>query len=160
MVTITGRTRLSSETIGLLMDKADIQGYLVTDDIRDALPDDQQTEECVQTALAALRRRGVTFFDGCSTECMADDLYGEEAYPTETFVNISAISSDDTVGMYLREISRVPLLSYKRKLLWLSALSAARQQRKIWRRSVTLSSTRGGKRWNGWWKTGKMPAGT
>lgn len=113
MVTITGRTRLSSETIGLLMDKADIQGYLVTDDIRDALPDDQQTEECVQTALAALRRRGVTFFDGCSTECMADDLYGEEAYPTETFVNISAISSDDTVGMYLREISRVPLLSYE-----------------------------------------------
>ncbi|HMN12086.1 MAG TPA: sigma-70 family RNA polymerase sigma factor [Bellilinea sp.] len=116
MVTITGRTRLSSEVLGLLLEKADTQGYLVTDDIRDALPDEHLTEELVQSALSALRRRGVSFFDTSPIESMTDDPFADGSYSNEMVAGSSAITGDDTVGMYLKEMSRVPLLSYEEEV--------------------------------------------
>jgi RNA polymerase primary sigma factor len=66
--------------------------------------------ERIEAVLTALRRRGVEILDGENDS----DITDNEGYAqvtdldfTSTFENIS---SDDTIGLYLKEMSRVPLL--------------------------------------------------
>ncbi|MGB7874897.1 MAG: sigma-70 family RNA polymerase sigma factor [Anaerolineales bacterium] len=104
-----------------LMDKASVQGYLTTNDLMEAFPDTSGDMEQLSILLTALRRRGVDIVD-------SDDHLPAETTPTNRPENKSAsaielnkrldesISRDDTVGMYLKEMSRVPLLTVDEEL--------------------------------------------
>ncbi|MFL7871149.1 MAG: sigma-70 family RNA polymerase sigma factor [Anaerolineales bacterium] len=98
-----------------LIDKAGAQGYLTTDDLIEAFPNASQDTERLSVLLAALRRRGIDVLD-------SDDQPASETAPEPASVigldrNLDeSISGDDTVGMYLREMSRVPLLSVDEEL--------------------------------------------
>ena len=105
-----GRRTKSIEILNLLLEKADVQGYLTTEDLMEFYPDVSKDAERIEAVLVALRRRGVEILDG-----EADvDLVDHEVYPPVTdmdyFSNLENISSDDTIGLYLKEMSRVPLL--------------------------------------------------
>ncbi len=98
-----------------LMDKAGTQGYLTTDDLIEAFPDTSQDMERMSVLLTALRRRGVDVLD------TDDQLASEIALDSASVIELNryldeSISSDDTVGMYLKEMSRVPLLSVNEEL--------------------------------------------
>jgi RNA polymerase primary sigma factor len=119
-VTGTGKQK-KQLALRMLMDKANIQGYLTTDDLIDAFPDTSGDMERLSVLLTALRRRGVDIVD-------SDDNLTSESPPTDqtpkkpaSGIEMSqrideSISRDDTVGMYLKEMSRVPLLTVDEEL--------------------------------------------
>ncbi|HOQ69416.1 MAG TPA: sigma-70 family RNA polymerase sigma factor [Anaerolineaceae bacterium] len=105
-----GRRSKSAEVLNLLLEKADVQGYLTTEDLMEFYPDVTRDAERIEAVLTALRRRGVEILDSENDS----DITDNEGYTqvtdldfTSTFENIS---SDDTIGLYLKEMSRVPLL--------------------------------------------------
>lgn len=112
-----GRLKRGSEILSMLLEKADIQGYLTTDDLMEVYPDVTQDAERLQAMVVALRRRGVDFLDHESDSSLKDDdLMGDPESDMEPFASIESISSDDTIGLYLKEMSRVALLSSEEEL--------------------------------------------
>jgi len=106
-----------------LMAKASAQGYLTSNDLMEVFPDASQDTERLSALLTVLRRRGIDIVD-------SDDQYVEEP-PLEHFEQSKvkragrieldsdldrSANYDDTVGMYLKEMSRVPLLSVEEEL--------------------------------------------
>jgi len=105
-----GRRSKSVEILNLLLEKADVQGYLTTEDLMEFYPDVTKDAERIEAVLIALRRRGVEILDGDADV----DISDQEVYAPVTDMDFSSnlehISSDDTIGLYLKEMSRVPLL--------------------------------------------------
>lgn len=104
--------------LDLLMEKAGVQGYLTTEDLMEVVPD-AETER-VESLLTALRHQGVEILDPDADDPynMSDGDQGdldsmEDAFELSTG---GALASDDTIGLYLKEMSRVPLLSIKEEL--------------------------------------------
>ena len=112
-----GRRTQSKEILALLLEKADIQGYLTTDDLMEFYPDVSRDAERIEAVMVALRRRGVEIMDGGENELDTGDL---DTLPMtsdmDSFSNLQTISSDDTIGLYLKEMSRVPLLKVQEEL--------------------------------------------
>ncbi len=101
--------------LDMLLEKAGVQGYLTTDDLMEVFPDVTQDAERLSVLLTALRRRGVDVVDP-EDEIDSDAAHTESsAFEFEPNLDES-ISSDDTVGLYLKEMSRVPLLSVEEEL--------------------------------------------
>src|SRR5512135_1405172 len=100
---MTGR-KYRNEVLNILLEKAGVQGYLTTDDLMEAAPDFDT--ERLSVILSVLRRRGVDVldaedgYDSPTDETAAPELgYESWANPAE------AVSSDDSVGMYLKEMA-------------------------------------------------------
>ncbi|MBI5295414.1 MAG: sigma-70 family RNA polymerase sigma factor [Chloroflexi bacterium] len=92
------------------MEKAGIQGYLTTDDLMEAVPD-ANTEQ-VRLLLSVLRHRGVDIVD--PDEDAASDT--ESDTPEFDFPPSDVVTSEDTISLYLKEMSRVPLLAVDEEL--------------------------------------------
>ncbi len=105
-----GRRSRSSEVLNLLLEKADIQGYLTTEDLMEFYPDVTRDAERIEAVLVALRRRGVEILDGDTDTDFIDHESISPVSDMDSFSNLESISSDDTIGLYLKEMSRVPLL--------------------------------------------------
>ncbi len=99
----------------MLLEKADVQGYLTTEDLMEAYPNVSEDRERLEAILVALRRRGVDILDQedeGSYDEMDEGL--DDSHPIQA--DLTRISSDDIVGLYLKEMSRVPLLSGEEEL--------------------------------------------
>jgi RNA polymerase primary sigma factor len=95
-----------------LLEKADQQGYLTTDDILEVLPDADESVDQLEDIFEWLRASGVEIFGDKPGDLdlakLDDEL--EDDDDDDTF-DLSGVSSDDTVGLYLKEMARVPLLT-------------------------------------------------
>jgi RNA polymerase primary sigma factor len=102
----------------LLMDKAGIQGYLTTEDLLEILPNPDPDR--LESLLSSLRQQGVEVVDSESEE--PDFLSDGETPDLDPFEDTfeltsgSSLAGDDTIGLYLKEMSRVPLLSIQEEL--------------------------------------------
>lgn len=103
------RRKRNTEILGMLLEKADIQGYLTTDDLMEFYPDVSQDAEHLEGIVMALRRRGIEFLDQEVEAPYAESDY--EGSEFDSLANLEPVSSEDTIGLYLKEMSRVPLLS-------------------------------------------------
>ncbi len=116
-MTNPGRHKRNTEILSMLLEKADVQGYLTTEDLMEFYPQVTEDADRLEAIVLALRRRGVDILDQDDSESIfeesEDALGGNEFDP---FVDLTRISSDDTVGLYLKEMSRVPLLSVEEEL--------------------------------------------
>ncbi len=94
----------------LLLEKANTQGYLTTDDLMEAYPDVRQDTERLSVLLLALRQRGLDVVDSSPQIPPPPDSFSleEEDAPLSA---IEEIPSNDSIGLYLKEMSIVPLLS-------------------------------------------------
>ena len=116
------------DVIGELLEKAEIQGYLTTDDILDQLPEAEETLEQLEEIFILLHETGIEVYDDKSD--MDDDLVlnvDDSGYDgDEKDYDLARISSDDTVGLYLKEMARVPLLTTEEEVCLARALEGAR----------------------------------
>jgi RNA polymerase primary sigma factor len=96
--------------IDLLIEKAGIQGYLTTEDLMEMMPD--ADTERVNAILTVLKRHGVEVFDqgDDGSDLLSDDDNSEfnpPRFEMETGMG-DALASDDTIGLYLKEMSHAP----------------------------------------------------
>lgn len=103
------RRKRNTEILSMLLEKADIQGYLTTDDLMEFYPDVSQDAEHLEGIVIALRRRGIEFLDQETDQTESENDYDNSEL--DPFDNLEPISSEDTIGLYLKEMSRVPLLN-------------------------------------------------
>jgi RNA polymerase primary sigma factor len=107
----------------MLIDKAGVQGYLTTDDLIEFFPETSQDTEKLSVLLTALRRRGIDIVDvddPFASEIISEPFDRTQDGPASAMESNQRldenISRDDTVGMYLKEMSRVPLLTVEEEL--------------------------------------------
>ncbi|HEX7619996.1 MAG TPA: sigma-70 family RNA polymerase sigma factor [Anaerolineales bacterium] len=107
------RRHRNREVLSLLLEKASVQGYLTTDDLLELSPEVGEDAERLSVIMLALRHRGVDVVDPEASETPPADLVTfpglEPLIEPEPVVSESL--GDDSVGMYLKEMSRVPLLN-------------------------------------------------
>jgi RNA polymerase primary sigma factor len=111
-----GRRKQNAEILSMLLEKADVQGYLTTEDLMEFYPDVSKDAEHIEAVVVALRRHGVEILDN---DADLELLDSETVLPNSDFdvlSNLENISSDDTIGLYLKEMSRVPLLNVNEEM--------------------------------------------
>jgi RNA polymerase primary sigma factor len=127
-VVITGHAH-RNEVLNILLEKAGVQGYLTTDDLMEVAPDFDS--ERLSVIMTVLRRRGVDILDPDSEyeSPTVEAVVPEMGY--ETWVNpVESVMTEDTVGLYLKDMARVPLLSHQEELEIAKAIEAGRDARK------------------------------
>jgi RNA polymerase primary sigma factor len=104
-----------SNLMSALLEKADSQGFLTTDDILEVLPDTDEAMEQLEDIFLWLNTAGVEVFgekpDELDSRKLDDDDDLDEEDDADDAFDLSGVSSDDTVGLYLKEMARVPLLT-------------------------------------------------
>lgn len=111
-----GRRTRKTEIFSMLLEKADVRGYLTTEDLEEVYPEITSDVDRMEAIMIALRRQGVDVLDQDSAG-HSDDDYGAPPSDMDPYAaNLETISSDDTIGLYLKEMSSVPLLSVEEEL--------------------------------------------
>lgn len=104
------RRSSNEKTIETLLDRADNQGYLTIEDFMEVFPEGDEDLEALSSLMINLRKQGVEILDQESIEEDYSDSEDDDE-DDNNLANLEHVGSDDTVGLYLKEMSRVPLLS-------------------------------------------------
>ena len=106
-----------------LTEKAEAQGYLITDNVLEVLPESDELAERLREVVVQLQDAGIDVYEAKTApddQVMFDDadLDAEFDEDEDDFelgegeeLDMAAAASDDTVGLYLKEMTRVPLLT-------------------------------------------------
>jgi RNA polymerase primary sigma factor len=108
-----------TEVLDTLLEKADVQGYLTTGDILEVFPWDGDDDERLMELFGLLHREGIEIIIEEDVEAEPDLSklegasldFNPSVLDAPVLPNLENISADDSVGLYLKEMSRVPLLS-------------------------------------------------
>ena len=84
--------------------------YVTIDDILHFFPEAEQDVNQLEDAFAALIATGISYHDGSEKLKEPSNAELEEVQKLSTD-DLAHIDTDDTIGLYLKEVSRVPLLT-------------------------------------------------
>ncbi len=110
-----------------LLEKAEAQGYLTTGDILDLLPEAEGSPEQLDEVIALLSEAGIEVYD----ELPAPETEDLAELSEVDLDDLSGIAADDAVGLYLREMARVPLLSLEEETHLAHIIEVGREAERV-----------------------------
>ena len=102
------------EAFAALLEKGDYQGYITTEDIVVVFPEAEDIEERMERLQDFFRGVGIEVYEDLSQ--VPHHLRVRSKVEDPQRFDLSVISSDDTVGLYLKEMARVPLLNIEQEV--------------------------------------------
>jgi RNA polymerase primary sigma factor len=138
------------EVLDTLLEKADVQGYLTTGDILEVFPWDGDDDERLLELFGLLHRQGVEIVieedgepepDLSKLEASALE-FNSSTFENDLMPSLENISADDSVGLYLKEMSRVPLLKLEEEVSLAQRIEQAMDARTRLRKMNGKGSTR------------------
>jgi RNA polymerase primary sigma factor len=112
-----------------LLERAELQGFLTTDDILEVLPEAEDSLDQLEEIFIRVHEAGIDVCEdktGLSEDTDLNDDWGQEDYS-----DLSAVSADDTVGLYLKEMARVPLLSTEEEVRLATSVEKGRKATRV-----------------------------
>ncbi len=102
-----------------LFEKAENQGFLTVDDVLEFVPEAEESIELLDEMFFQFHEAGIDVYESraemededLEIEFLGDEAEEGEDDDGEVVLNLEGTSGDDMVGLYLKEMSRVPLLS-------------------------------------------------
>ena len=106
-----------------LINRADQRGYITFDDILEVLDDDSDDRNHIETILYELDELGIELRNNNDTATRVGisddtdiDFEPEEMLQDPSVGDISAVSADDPVGLYFRQMAQEPLLTAQEEI--------------------------------------------
>jgi len=106
------------DAVAELLEKAEMQGHLTLDNVLEAFPEAEENLDQLEEVFIYFQDAGIDIHEDERGEITAKDEVktekaraGEEETAEKGIFDLSGISSDDSIGLYLKEMARVPLLS-------------------------------------------------
>jgi RNA polymerase primary sigma factor len=141
---MTDFLKQDEDVVAELMEKAEVQGYLTVSDVLEAFPDPEERLEQIEEVFLRLNEAEIEVYDDKdeaseagleSEEFVPEKVAAEEVPIDEEAFDLSGISSDDSVGLYLKEMARVPLLSLEEEVQLAMKLCEAQEAKRKLRRN-------------------------
>lgn len=101
-----------------LLNRADQRGYITYDDVLEVLEDDSDDINAIESILYELDELGIEMRQEGSQgkDNNDDDFEGQERVSDPKIGDINAVSSDDPVGLYFRQMAQEPLLTAEEEI--------------------------------------------
>ena len=113
--------RKKKTIIDALIARADTRGYLTVEDLMEFFPNEDDDPASLHAVISSLNQQGVDVLDSKSVE-ISDNADLDD----ETKVDYVLDGSEDTVGLYLKEMSLVSLLSMEEEQILAKRIEAGR----------------------------------
>ncbi len=110
-------------SIEALIARADRQGYLTISDLMAFLPEEDDNLKELRALMRVLTQRGIDIIRTGSQNVLD---FANSPQPLTRKNELDAVLANDTVGMYLKEMSTVPLLSYEEEQAVAKQIEAGR----------------------------------
>jgi RNA polymerase primary sigma factor len=123
--------RINRRELMQLLDRANDQGHLSMQDVLDLCP--SASDNTLQSVLVQLHNRGIDIVD---EEGVPIGLLDDNEDLGSSEINLEHIAANDTVGLYLKEMARVPLLSVEEELELAQRIEKGNQARRKLERFV------------------------
>ncbi len=121
--------------IARLIDLGRQKSYVTIDDILHFFPDAEQDVEQLEEAFAALLSAGIPYIEdlslieGPNEEDLSSEEEEEDERADSIVDDLANIDTNDTIGLYLKEVSRVPLLNAEEEVTLAQRIELGRLSR-------------------------------
>jgi RNA polymerase primary sigma factor len=110
-----------------LIKKGKEQGYLTQDDVLSMFPEAESNMEQLEELYIVLFDEGIPVVE--PEKAAAPEEEAEAPAPAKDDFDLSAIGIDDTVSLYLKEISRIPLLNASQEVEYARGMETGKRAR-------------------------------